>query len=188
MPVRTFLAVDLDEAILDRMAALQRRLDSADSKINWVARANLHVTMNFLGDVPDDLLPAVCDIVAAAAGPVEPFDIEIARVTVTPPRGSPRMFWAEVDDPTGRLAVLHERLDAGLEGMGLRQEKRSFKPHITLARIKYAANPAVLRQSAGAAADMEFGIQHVEEVVAYSSDLTGARPIYTPLSRARLGK
>ena len=56
MPTRTFLALDMDALILDRLAEAQRRMDDGQSKVNWVARENLHVTMNFLGDVPDEIL------------------------------------------------------------------------------------------------------------------------------------
>ena len=188
MPVRTFFAVDLDDAVLDRMAAVRDKLDDAASKINWVARENLHVTLNFLGDVPDDLLPQVLEIAAGAAGLVEPFDLEIAGVTATPPRGAPRMIWADVEDPTGRLATLHEQLDAGLSGLGLRQEERNYRPHITLARIKYAANPARLRSAAAELADRDFGCQPVDELTAYSSELTREGPIYTVMARSKLGQ
>lgn len=187
MSVRTFLAVDLDAAILDRLAGVQAKLDDPSSKISWVARENLHITLNFLGDVPDEMLAQVCDIAAAVAGLVPSFEVDIAGLTVTPPGGNPRMFWADVKDPTGGLTVMHEELDAALEGLGLRQEERSFRPHITLARIKYAARPAALRHSAAELAKIEFGIQHVDELVAYSSQLTRDGPIYAPIARAKLG-
>lgn len=184
--MRTFLAIDLDDAILDRMAGIQSRIDDPGSKINWVDRENLHITLNFLGDVPDELLTQVCDVAAAVAGQIQPFEIEVAGLTVTPPRGSPRMFWADVEDPTGSLTIMHEQLDAGLYGLGLRQEERNFRPHITLARIKYAANPAHLRRLAGELAHIELGFQHVEELVAYASQLTSEGPIYTAIARCPL--
>ncbi|MFB3893445.1 MAG: RNA 2',3'-cyclic phosphodiesterase [Phycisphaerae bacterium] len=188
MAVRTFLAIDLDGAILDRLEAAQKSLDDGASKVNWVARPNVHLTLNFLGDVPDEILSDVCAIAAGAAAKVEPFEIEVAGVVAMPPRGPLRMFWAGVNDPTGRLAALQDGLAVSLTGLRLRQEERAFKPHITLARVKFARNPAQLRQSAAALAAQEFGIQHVEEVVAYASRLTSDGPIYTPIARAKLGK
>jgi 2'-5' RNA ligase len=187
MPTRTFLAIDLDDAILDRLEAAQKAIDDGQSKVNWVARPNVHLTLNFLGDVPDEILSDVCAIAAGAAGKVEPFEIEIAGIVAMPPHGPLRMFWAGVADPTGRLAELQEELATGLIGLRLRQEERAFKPHITLARIKFASNPAQLRQSAAGLAAQEFGIQHVEEVVAYASQLTSGGPVYTSIARAKLG-
>lgn len=188
MPTRTFLALDLDDAILDRLLAVRAKLDDGQSKISWIERANLHLTLSFLGDVPDDVLPLVCDTAAAVAGEVESFEMDIRGLTVTPPRGAPRMFWAEVADVTGTLARLQQTLSDGLLGLGLRQEDRAFHPHITLARIKFAHGPMELRRAAQACRNLEFGIQHVEELVAYSSELTREGPIYTPISRAKLGK
>lgn len=186
--MRTFLALDLDEDIVDRLSAMQQRLDDGESHIAWVGRQNLHLTLVFLGDVPDDLLPQVCDIAAAAAGQYQPFGFEIKGITCTPPHGQPRMFWANTIDPAGRLHELQEDLAEGLHGLGLRQEERSFKAHITLARIKQARNPGRLRQAARALAGEEFGIQHVEQVVVYSSQLTPKGSIYTPIARAVLGR
>ena len=187
MPTRTFLALDMDALILDRLAEAQRRLDDGQSKVNWVARENLHVTMNFLGDVPDEILHEVCNLAAAAASEIEPFEFHVQGVACVPPAGQPRMFWAMIDDPTGRMLRLRRALDAALDGLGLRQEDRSFKPHVTLARIKFSKHPRGLRAGAKDLADQEFGVQHAEELVAYASRLGSGGPTYLPLARAKLG-
>ncbi len=190
MGTRTFIALDLDKTIIDRLAAVCAALDEPDSKINWVSRDNLHITLNFLGEVPDETLNEVCYIAAGAAAKIEPFEFTVGGLLVMPPHGQPRMVWAGVDDPSESMVALHDELDRGLEGLGLRQEERGFRAHITLARIKFLHNPAALRQSVqGHPATAEkFGTQHVEELVVYASQLTREGPVYTPISRAQLGK
>jgi 2'-5' RNA ligase len=188
MPVRTFLALDLDDAILDRLESARRALDDGQSRVNWVERENLHVTLCFLGDVPDELLADVCRIAEGAAGEVEAFEFDVRGLRPVPPHAAPRMIWADVRDPTGRLVLLQEKLADALVGLRLRQEERAYKPHITLARVKFASDPHGLRRAAEAMADEDFGVQHAEEVVAYASHLTPEGPVYSAIARAGLGK
>jgi 2'-5' RNA ligase len=66
-------------------------------------------------------------------------------------------------------------------------ESRPFKPHITLARIKFARDPDAIRESAAVYSEKHFGSQRAAELVVYSSTLTPNGPIYTPLARAPIG-
>ena len=187
MATRTFLALDLDEAILDRLLAVQRKLDAEGGSVRWVERANLHVTLNFLGDVSDELMVEVCELSAAAAGEVEPFEFDVRGLICTPPRGPLRMLWGGIADPTGRLAKLQAGLSDALAGLGLKEEDRAYRPHITLARIKSPKGSDRLRAAAARLAGEDFGVQHAEQVVAYSSVLTEDGPIYTRVARFGLG-
>ncbi|HUT56598.1 MAG TPA: RNA 2',3'-cyclic phosphodiesterase [Phycisphaerae bacterium] len=185
--MRTFLALDLDDAILDGLDRVMRELDDPAAKIRWVQRANQHLTMLFLGEVPDETLSQVCDLAAAAAGQVEAFDYQVRGVQCVPPRGGLRMIWAGVLDPSGGLAALHGELAAALSGLGLHEEDRAFKPHITLARVKFAPDPGNIRRRAEPLRDTDFGARHAEELVVYGSKLTPGGPVYAPVSRAPLG-
>lgn len=188
MSIRTFLALDIDDAILDRMQHVQEQLAISHGKINWVSRENLHLTLVYLGEVVDELIPDVCGIMEEVASEIEPFAVEIHGIRCVPDHGQPRMFWAVVQDSTGRLAILQNRLATALYGLGLRQEERGYKPHITLARVKYAADPAWLRRSAEQFANEDLGLQHADEVVAYGSELARDGPVYTALARAPVGQ
>ena len=188
MPLRTFIAVELDVPILAGLARTQAQLAAVDGKINWVERANLHVTMNFLGDVADDAVAEVCRRMSAAAKRVEPFGFAVRGLACTPERGPVRMVWGLVDDPGGLLSVLHDELASQFAAMGLRQDHREYRPHVTLARVKYVENPNRLRGAVRAFSDADFGRQHCEELVAFTSTLTEDGPIYAPLARAALGR
>jgi 2'-5' RNA ligase len=187
MGLRTFLALDLDGAILDRLDEARTEIDDPRSKVRWVARENLHLTLRFLGEVSDEMIAGVCELAAGAAGQVGAFDFDVRGIACIPPRGQIRMIWAQIDDPTGEMAALHEILSAELSGLGLKEDARSFKPHVTIARVKFIRNPDGFREVAADHADTHFGTQHAEELVTYSSKLTPGGPIYTPMARARLG-
>ncbi len=192
MSYRIFLALDIDESTRRRLGSIQSQLDDARSRINWVAPRNLHVTLKFLGDVADSLLPELCRAVSAAAGEGESFDFEVRGVRAIPPaprnsgRGV-RMLWAEVIDPTGRLARLFEQLETALHPLGFARENRSFSPHITLARVRFAGDPSALRAAAGELADEHFGRLRAEQLTIYTSQLQKGGPIYTPIANPPLG-
>lgn len=188
MGIRTFLALDMDDAILDGLEEVRSKVDDPRSRIRWVARENLHLTLRFLGDVPGDVVGKVCEIATDVAGQIDPFEFDVRGIACVPPRGGIRMFWVNVVDTGGTLMELHEILATRLSGMGLKEENRSFKPHITLARARFVHDPEGLRETARIYTDRDFGTQHTDELVTYSSQLTPAGPIYVPLSRAPMGR
>ena len=188
MPIRTFLALDLDDSILDGFEEVRSRVDDQQAKIRWVARENLHLTLHFLGDVADEQIPEVSQLCTESAAQVAPFDFEVRDIICVPPRGQLRMIWVGIVDPSGQMSDLHGRLTDGLRARDFRVETRPFKPHITLARIKYAPNPDSIREAASIYRERDFGTQHVSELVTYSSKLTPTGPVYTALTRATLGK
>ena len=186
MATRTFLALDLDEPIRRRLADAAGQLSQPGDKIRWVAPQNLHVTLKFLGDVGDDNLAGVCQAVRDAAGTVEPFDFDVTGLCCIPPGGAVRMVWAQLADATGRLAVLFARADAALGEIGFARERRAFRPHVTVGRVKFAPNAAALRAAAKDLAPAAFGTQHAGRVAVYRSELTRDGPTYTPLTHAPL--
>ena len=97
------------------------------------------------------------------------------------------MVGAGVSDSSGGVAVLHGELEGALRGLGLHEENRAFKPHLTLARVRFAPGADELRRRAEPLRDTDFGTQHAEELVVYTSELTPRGAVYTPVSRARLG-
>ncbi len=187
MSERTFLAIDIDEHIRKGLADVEEMLASQDARISWVAAENLHITLNFLGDVKDEMAADVCHIAAEVAATVEPFDFDVEGVLAVPPHGQLRMIWVGVHDSTGRMTQLHKALAMAFEGLGLKEEERSFKPHITLGRVKFAKHPDEVRSAIAPQAGEDFGACLAEEVIVFSSTLAPKGSIYTPMARATLG-
>jgi len=190
MGTRTFLALDIDEAARKAIAAAGEKIATASgAKVRWVGGQNLHVTLKFLGDVADAALAGVCEAVASAAAASEPFEFALPGLVCLPPRGRDvRMIWADVAEPTGRLAQLFERLEAALAPLGFRPDDRQFLPHVTVGRVKVPHDARALRSATEAFARAAFGSQAAAEVVVYASDLTRDGPVYTVVSRAKLGE
>lgn len=187
MAVRTFFALDIDDALRQRLAEVSARVDCGRSKVNWVRPENLHVTMHFLGDVDDAKLAEVCRLAGEAAAGVEPFGFHVRGLSCIPPRGAVRMIWADAADPTGRMEALRNSLMSALAGLGFREESRRFKGHITLARVRFGRQVERIRRGVEAAAPAGLPGQFAEELVAYSSRLGPGGPTYEAIARAPLG-
>ena len=187
MSLRTFLALPLDEEIVERLVDVQQSLASAGARVRWVDGENLHLTIKFLGDVTDEQLPEVCRVAEEVASQVEPFEFSVAQVTSVPPAGAMRMVWVGIDEQTGKLNRLHELLEASYAAMGFGKENRSFRPHLTLGRVKGGRNVKPLRAAVSEIADTEFGIASVNEMIVFSSQLTPDGPIYSPMTTVKLG-
>jgi 2'-5' RNA ligase len=180
---RTFLALDIDEAVRDGLVSAVGDFPADGSKVRWVARQNLHVTLKFLGDVSDGELAGVCDAVAAAAGQVEPFECGVRGLQAVPPNAKVRMVWAEVHEPAGRMAAMFVLLEEALKDLSFEPEGRQFHPHITLGRVSFTKQPRELLAAAARHAETDFGTTLAGAVVVYASELSPRGPIYTPMAR-----
>lgn len=188
MAIRTFIAVPLDEGIVQGLVKAQQCLETVGSQVRWVEPENLHLTLKFLGNVRDEEIPTICDIASQIASEMEPFDIAVEGLTSAPPTGQLRMVWARLHESTGRLQKMVDMMEDAYGSLGFKRENRQFHAHMTLGRVKSGVNIIQLREAVSGYAENEFGIQPVDEIVVFASELTGAGPIYSPLRRAPLGE
>ncbi len=175
--IRTFVAIEIPEEIRRRAASLIERLQATPAKVRWTDVGTIHWTMNFLGDVPDTEIPAICAEVAAAAKPFRPFDVEVRGVGAFPSAGRPRTIWLGAGEGNEALRYLHAALERHLETLGFRPEARRFQPHLTLGRVRDSSTGLrELAELVRSHADFSAGTMAVDEVVVFSSRLerTGA--------------
>jgi 2'-5' RNA ligase len=187
--LRTFIAVDLGQQLRDRCAAMQENLTRLGAEVKWVEHDNLHVTLLFLGEVDERDVPPVCAAVAAACAGHEQFTLGVEKVGCFPNPRRPRTIWAGVGEGAAELIALHDALEPPLLELGCyRREERQFTPHVTLGRVKNDQHTGKLAAGLTKYADWRAGDVAVREVLVLSSELTPKGPIYTVLSRARLGQ
>jgi len=189
MGTRTFFALDLDEATRASLARAQRELASLPGRIKWVRPENLHVTLNFIGDVSDEEVGALCELAGRCAAGFEPGGFEFAArgLACVPGGGQVRMIWAGVEDAGGHVARLHGAVNRALGEMGMRTESRAFKAHVTMARVRSTRDAGAFRRGVERFERTALGFVRADELVLYASALSAAGPTYTALTRARLG-
>lgn len=185
--VRTFIAVEVWPEIRERAKTLVKRLKETTAKVKWAEPDDIHLTLNFLGDVPMTEIPAVCDVVAKAVAPFRAFDVEVYGIGVFPHFDNPRTIWLGIGEGSEKLVELHAALEVGLAELGFRPEGRRFRPHMTLGRVR--ALPTGPGQLAGLIkqyADFEAGPMMISEVTVFSSELGREGPRYETLGHGEL--
>jgi 2'-5' RNA ligase len=185
--LRTFIAVELQKSIRDRLIALQEKLADAGTEVKWVAPENLHVTLLFLGEVEDREVPEVCRITANCAKQHAAFDMSIEGVGCFPNSRQPRIIWAGVGAGRPSLGAIHDDLEAALAVCGYRREDRHYSPHVTLGRIKSDRPVHGVSEVMAKHENWRAGESTVRELHVLSSCLSPRGPRYTTLSRAGLG-
>ena len=129
--MRLFVALDIPAAIRERLTQFMGTLHQHAPGARWVKPESLHVTLKFLGEVPENHLTAI----EAALRKIEgiPFPVAFKGTGFFPTPKSARVFWVGVDAPQ-ELPSLAGRIDAALRPLGFEPEQREFSPHLTLAR------------------------------------------------------
>lgn len=186
---RAFIALDLPGSVRNVLACLQDQLRQQRIRARWVPPANVHLTLRFLGEIPSDTLAQVAAVVEDSVFAVPAFDLVLQGMGAFPTFARARVIWAGLGGAVDALAAFKKRLDEdlmALDPVRFPAERRVFKGHLTLARIKSRPNPReflnAMTQISGFAA-LAFC---ADALVLYKSQLTAAGALYTPLCTCRL--
>jgi len=175
--MRVFIAVEVPVEIRNAFAAVQRELERSTNSARWVAAESIHITLKFIGEVPDRRVEDIHAALMALSW--KPFTARIAGVGFFPGTRSPRVFWAGLEAPT--MAGLAEELDSRMERIGFEKERRAFRPHVTLARSKDTRLDASLVAAASEYREYEFGSFPVDRIFLFKSTLKPSGAVYEKL-------
>lgn len=190
-PIRTFIAIELNDALHHALADVQARFKREEiaRAIRWVAPENIHITLKFLGDVDATHLPALERAIARVCNEFAPFTLTIGGAGAFPNTRKPNVIWVGARGQVDVAARLAEQIDAACATFGFAREERAFTPHLTLGRVKRDASPSE-RQRIGALIESahisDLGELRVERVAVMKSDLTPEGSVYTRLAECAL--
>jgi len=189
--LRLFVALDPPDLVRRRLGALQAELKRAagrsQNEVRWVAIPQVHLTLQFLGAVPEERLEAVKAAVGEAARAAGPFRLEVRGAGGFPSARRARVLWAGVE---GQLAALKELVDAlgrALSPLGFPPEERAYSPHLTLGRSRDPRGVSGLTAALASAAALPGAPWHPGEVILFESHLSPQGPRYEALKRAAFG-
>jgi 2'-5' RNA ligase len=164
------------------------RLRPAAHDIAWVAPGNLHLTLKFLGAVPEARIDSVADALTQASLDASPFEAQIRGLGAFPSAGRPRVVWAGVTDGASQMVELARRVDLALTALGFARDERPFSPHVTLGRVRRPGRNPALTDALESAAAREFGRIPVPSASLMRSELGPRGACYTELLTVRLGR
>jgi len=181
--IRAFIAIELDAAVRDAVAALVRglRTDSGAADVRWMRPENLHVTLRFLGQTDPSRVPDIVRQLRRAVAGWSPFPVQLGAVVGFPSPRRPRVIACEVG-PAEPLAKLAQAVARAAGQAGCEQKESGFRAHLTLGRIS-----GRLREPVTAAVTAVNESWLVEEIALVRSRLTNSGAIHTPLERIALG-
>jgi len=135
--IRSFIAIELPPALIDRIDSYQKELKPFTRHVRWVKPAALHVTLKFLGEREKPLIDRVQQNLQTVSGAFRPFALTVNQFGAFPGKRNPRVFWLGIkSEPLELLPDLFHFLENNLQGLGFAKETRRFSPHLTLARVK----------------------------------------------------
>ncbi len=190
MMFRSFIALEvpphIQKAITTQTAGLQRTLPRP--LVRWVPEHNIHLTLQFLGDVSPANLDLLAQALRTEAAGHPAFEVSVGQVGAFPTPRRPRVIWVGLDAPPALLS-LHRGIQTVTARMGYPPEERTFSPHLTIGRVRQNASAAELHRIQTALEETHVGALgnfRVETLVIFKSDLQSAGPVYTRLHAFRL--
>jgi 2'-5' RNA ligase len=177
--VRLFVALDLPAEVRASLSELTERLKKRCRSPRWVRFENVHVTLKFIGEVPDERVERISRMLAGIRG-LARVEMRFAGLGFFPDERHPRVFWAGIEAAPA-LPALASAIEAVLEPLGVPRDKRTFQPHITLARLNSMEGVSALRSASAEIAGREFGRFTATQFYLYRSVLKTSGAEYTRL-------
>ena len=181
--IRAFLAIEPPKEVLRNLLDIQnrlRRLIAMD--IRWVKPEGVHLTLKFLGDIPEKDAPNITSAAGEAAASVGPLAFYVSGLGVFPDARRPRVVYLEIKGDTDKLASFQKRLEGTLAGIGFTEEKRPFRAHLTMGRVKSARGTLDLAKELEKGDTYTAGRFVATELCLLKSDLTPQGAVYTKLA------
>jgi len=175
--MRLFIAIELPDETRLALSAIQRDLRQVTNTARWTAPESIHITLKFLGEVPENRIDKIDEAVTGLTW--KPLTISVRGVGFFPGTRSPRVFWAGMEAPS--IQALAEELDSRLERVGFEKEKRGFRPHITLARARDTRMDSALVAAAARYQEHEFGSFTVDRMFLFKSTLKSSGAVHEKL-------
>lgn len=180
---RTFCAIELPPEVRSQLAKHAKQLRDAVPGVSasWSKPENVHLTLKFFGNVPTQNLAKISAAASRVGSEFSSFQIRIGGTGVFPRRSRPQVLWIGVEDSSGRLSDLQQRLEEEFAREGFAKEDRGYRPHLTIARLR---RPEDARQLAEAHIQTKFSLieVRVNEFVLFRSQLSPKGSIYTVIS------
>lgn len=188
--IRTFIAFEVGNDVKARAADLIKRLKKSEAEVKWVEPQHLHITLKFLGDIPNVEVPDICNVVSQVAAEFKPIELEFTGAGAFPDASKPKTLWIGVAPGEGfdQLAALNERLEARLhDDLGFARERRRFQPHLTIGRVNGTGEAQQrLGELVAAHAEFDAAITEVDELLVFASYLERNGPLYNVMGRAEM--
>ena len=177
--MRVFIAVDLPDDVRSHLGEVERDLKGVSNSARWVAPKALHVTLKFIGEIPEARVAAIDSALATIQW--SSFRVVVRGIGFFPNSRSARVFWVGLESaPLGGLAG---EVDRRMQALGFEKEARPFRPHLTLARARDIRIDSSLVVASEKFARHDFGSFEADRFYLLQSTLTPSGAVYNKLKQ-----
>jgi RNA 2',3'-cyclic 3'-phosphodiesterase len=134
--LRLFTAITFPEKVIEELRKVLASVTPVQAAVKWVEKGHLHLTLVFLGDVAEERLPLVVEMLEQASGAVAPFELELGGVGAFPNLGHPKVLFVPALQGKEKAGELARAVSKSLAQIGVEPEERDYHAHVTLGRVK----------------------------------------------------
>lgn len=135
--VRLFVACEVPDEVQESISGVIDQLRArSGTAVRWIRADGVHVTLKFLGEVSVKQLPAIKLAIQEAVVGHQPFELEFSSIGTFGGREGLRIMWVGIAGDVLRLEALVRAVNAALAVVGFEPERRPFRPHLTLGRVR----------------------------------------------------
>ena len=180
--VRSFIAIEVPEKIQKEVISLKENISSDYTKVRWVRKENIHLTLIFLGEIAEDVIAHVKERMQTVSKKHKTFNMALQGTGVFPNFKRPRVLWVGVS-PESKEPIIHLAHDLmnSLDFLKI-DERKDFTPHITFGRIKSVYDSVSLK-SAIESMSIKTEEFTAKEITLFKSVLKPDGAVYTPLTK-----
>ena len=180
--IRAFIAIELTEEINNNLKKLQDSLKDLMPDVRWVKYGNVHLTLKFLGDTKVSMLESIGNAIQDIAKRYSPFTISLTGIGAFPSIRKPSVIWTGIQKGKEEVAKLANEVELAMGRFGFPKEKRAFKPHLTIGRVREIKHPSEMTKALENPNVGEIGEFKADRISLIKSQLDPDGSIYTTLS------
>lgn len=184
--MRLFIAIELPPEIKQGIAKVQEQLRTAGANAGWTRPEGIHLTLKFLGEVPEERVPEIMAALTVASQGTGKLNLEVSGAGAFPNGKNPRVLWLGVAGDVAKLTELQAAVENAMAGLGFEREERKFSPHLTLGRIKYPKPRDNWQQKIEGIRDVKLGGFEAVQISLMKSELKREGAVYTEIGRVEL--
>lgn len=186
--MRLFIAFELPPEIKKAVAGIQAELKKTKAHVSWVRPEAIHLTLKFLGEVPEAHVAKIGDVLREAVRGTGPVSVTLGGVGAFPAPSRPRVIWLGVHPwqnnrdhvpVENKMNRLRDRIEKRLEGLGFEVDKRPLSPHLTLGRVRSSRGRKELARSLEIPLQDPLGSCTFEELYLIRSELRPGGAVYS---------
>ena len=180
---RGFIAIDIEPT--SAIIAFENKIAQTGADVKLVDPQNIHITLKFLGDVEEQKIDPIEQIMNTSVEGISPFSITLMGTGVFPNENYIKVIWIGIQGAE-QIKTIATSLDERLSKIGFKREQRSLSPHLTIGRVKTVKNKQALMITIRNHEHLEFSEQKIPSIKLKKSQLTPQGPIYTTIKEIEL--